>query len=339
MAKATKLPSGNWNMYVYVGRDENGKKIMKSFTAPSKREVELLAAQYKAAIPKNGSMLLREAYTKYCDSRRHILSGSTMKEYARIAKSSKYPIMDMDVNEITTHDIQSAVDNMSRAHSPKTVRNHYGLLSSVLKTYRPDTAFHITLPKNQSQDVYIPEPDTIRRLYYLLQDSWLFVPFLLASQCGLRASEIAGLQYRHIKPDRILVHQARVASEDGEYIKGTKTKSGKREVFCSAHVIEALGKGKATDFVVKESAWKISDGWGDFMRKHPEEQYFSFHKLRHYFASHALLLGIPKKYVADMMGHKSEHMLDEIYEHVFKTAQTQFGTQLIAAGDRFFEEL
>lgn len=129
MAKATKLPSGNWNMYVYVGRDENGKKIMKSFTAPSKREVELLAAQYKAAIPKNGSMLLREAYTKYCDSRRHVLSGSTMREYARIAKSSKYPLMDMDVNEITTHDIQSAVDHMCRDHSPKTVRNHYGLLS------------------------------------------------------------------------------------------------------------------------------------------------------------------------------------------------------------------
>lgn len=339
MAKAERLPSGNWRIRVYAGKDENGKDIRKSFTGSTKREVELLAAQFVADIPKGGSMTLRAAYTRYCDSRRNVLSGSTMREYARIAKSSTYPIMDMDIASLTTDNIQRAVDHMARAHSPKTVRNHYGLLSSVLKTYRPNAAFQITLPKRQSQDVYIPEPDTIRRLYYLLQGSWLFVPFLLASQCGLRASEIAGLQYRHVQPDRILVRQARVASENGEYIKGTKTKSGRREVRCSAHVIEALGTGKATEFVVKQSAWQISDGWGDFMRKHPEEQYFSFHKLRHYFASHALLLGIPKKYVADMMGHKSEHMLDEIYEHVFKTAQSQFGDQLAAAGDRFFDEL
>ena len=34
MAKAAKLPSGNWRAVAFVGTDENRKKIRKNFTAP-----------------------------------------------------------------------------------------------------------------------------------------------------------------------------------------------------------------------------------------------------------------------------------------------------------------
>ena len=46
MAKAKKLPSGSWRVLLYVGTDENGKKKRKSITADTKKEAELLAAQY-----------------------------------------------------------------------------------------------------------------------------------------------------------------------------------------------------------------------------------------------------------------------------------------------------
>lgn len=48
MAKAKKLPSGSWRAQVFVGLDENGKQIRKSFTAPTKKEAEFLAAEFKA---------------------------------------------------------------------------------------------------------------------------------------------------------------------------------------------------------------------------------------------------------------------------------------------------
>lgn len=338
MLKPKKLPSGNWNVMVYAGT-ENGKRKYKSITAATRNEVLFLAAEWKLKRPGKGQMTLREAYTQYCDTRRNVLSASTMREYARITKRSDYPIMDMSIDSITTHDVQNAVNSMARDHSAKTVRNHHGLFSAVMSAYRPDAKFSVSLPKNKTQEVYIPEPETIKRLYTLLQGNWLFVPFILASQCGLRASEVAGLQYKHVTPGKLLIRQARVAGEFGETLKDTKTDSGKRDVRCSPEVIKLLGTGEPDQYVVPHSAFQISDGWGDFMRSHPEEKYFTFHKLRHYFASNALLLGIPKKYVAKMMGHKNEHMLDQIYEHVFQSAQDAFGDQLAAVGNTFFSEM
>ena len=46
MATAKKLPSGNFRVRVLVGKDLQGKKKYKSFTAKTKKEAELMAAEY-----------------------------------------------------------------------------------------------------------------------------------------------------------------------------------------------------------------------------------------------------------------------------------------------------
>lgn len=46
MANAKKLPSGSWRVRAYIGKDENGKPIYKSFTGTDKRKVEKEAAAY-----------------------------------------------------------------------------------------------------------------------------------------------------------------------------------------------------------------------------------------------------------------------------------------------------
>ena len=38
MPKAKKLPSGNWRVLLYIGKDETGKRIYKSFTDKDKRK-------------------------------------------------------------------------------------------------------------------------------------------------------------------------------------------------------------------------------------------------------------------------------------------------------------
>ena len=43
MASAKKLKSGNWRCLAYIGKDKEGKRLYKSFTAPTKKEAELLA--------------------------------------------------------------------------------------------------------------------------------------------------------------------------------------------------------------------------------------------------------------------------------------------------------
>ena len=46
MAKAKKLKSGNWRVLVYEYTDEQKKRHYKSFTAPTKKEAEYMAADY-----------------------------------------------------------------------------------------------------------------------------------------------------------------------------------------------------------------------------------------------------------------------------------------------------
>ena len=53
MAKAKKLPSGNWRVNQYIGKNKDGKRQYKSFTASSKKEAEYLAAEY---VLKNKTM-------------------------------------------------------------------------------------------------------------------------------------------------------------------------------------------------------------------------------------------------------------------------------------------
>ena len=46
--KPEKLKSGNWRCKVYLGMDENGKKLFKSVTAPTRKEAIALAAEIVA---------------------------------------------------------------------------------------------------------------------------------------------------------------------------------------------------------------------------------------------------------------------------------------------------
>jgi hypothetical protein len=69
MATAKKLPSGNWR--IRVGAGEAGKSI--SFTAPTKKEVEILAARFIAGQKKLPSaMTVSEAVEKYIAARSNI---------------------------------------------------------------------------------------------------------------------------------------------------------------------------------------------------------------------------------------------------------------------------
>ena len=68
MATAKKLPSGQYRCRAYVGKDADGKKIIKSFTAKSKAMAEHMASDYvlnHKAEPAASSMTFGAALDKY----------------------------------------------------------------------------------------------------------------------------------------------------------------------------------------------------------------------------------------------------------------------------------
>ena len=86
MATPKKLPSGSWRIQIYVGKDENGKKIIESITAPTKREVEEAARQRELEIAhgktkKSKDITVGDAIDNYINFRDSVLSPKTVKEY------------------------------------------------------------------------------------------------------------------------------------------------------------------------------------------------------------------------------------------------------------------
>jgi len=84
MAKAKKLPSGQWRALVYSHTDiVEGKKVRRyeSFTAEKSKEAEYMAAEFKLKRERNKNPLNKtvgEAIDEYIDTKTNVLSPSTV---------------------------------------------------------------------------------------------------------------------------------------------------------------------------------------------------------------------------------------------------------------------
>nr|MBQ8244015.1 hypothetical protein [Oscillospiraceae bacterium] len=134
MAKATKLPSGNWRCKAYY-TDEYGKHRSKSFTAETKKMAEFMADEFliereHSARPENKT--LGELADRYIDSQSEILSPSTIRGYRSIRQNAFSTIIDTRVGLLTKELYQKAVNDYASGRSPKTVLSAHAFFNKVL---------------------------------------------------------------------------------------------------------------------------------------------------------------------------------------------------------------
>jgi hypothetical protein len=134
MAKAKKMPSGNWRVRVYSHTDNSGKKIYESFTASTKQEAEMLAAKFANSVERKreSDINIAQAVASYIEANDGTLSPSTIKGYL---KDSKYfePIGRIRIRKVTNADLQKFISDLSaRGLSPKTISNVWGLLNPLI---------------------------------------------------------------------------------------------------------------------------------------------------------------------------------------------------------------
>lgn len=339
MATAKKLPSGSYRVNLYIGKDTNGKRKYKSFTAPTKKEAEYLAAQYNQMhIDVNRSeLLLSEAVERYIKSKENVLSPSTVRGYYVVLRNYLPELMRIRVKDITAEIIQIAFNDFAKSHSSKTCRNAHGLISAVLKINRPELHLSTTLPQKQKRDIYVPDEAEVQKIRTLTEGTDVEVPFLLATQCGLRASEISGLMLSEIHNDHIVIKQARVDGLDGASLKAPKSVSGYRKVPISDELRDFLTENAENNRICPLTAGEISTRWVKFRTRNGLDSRLNFHALRHHFASKCLILGIPQKYTAEIMGHSSLDMIEKVYQHTFPSAMEMYAEQLRKINSEFMQ--
>lgn len=146
MATLQKLPSGNWRAQFHiVGRD--GKRYRKSVTAPTRWEAEKLAAEYAEKAEQEASRFtVAQALRGYIDLKKNVLSPSTIRGYEGILKHRLHSIMDTDIHDLTSFDLQKAINEDALTVGRKSISEAKNLLVTALKLYGVHLELNVTLP-------------------------------------------------------------------------------------------------------------------------------------------------------------------------------------------------
>lgn len=329
MASAKKLPSGNWRVNLYVGKDAKGKRQYKSFTHPNKKTAEFMAAEFSAkknGKSINGPITLGDAIDLYIDSKSNILSPSTIREYKRSRKTDLSEIMDMKIDNLTQQIIQEEINREAKSHSPKSIKNMHGLLSSVLGIYRPEFKLRTTLPQKKKTDIYVPSEDELVTLINAVQGTEIEKAILLAAFGSMRRSEIAALTDKDIKNNSITVDKAMIMNDLREWVISTpKTYTSYRTIEYPDFVIERFNdiKGRLISLNPNQITKHFSRALKESGIKH-----FRFHDLRHYQASILHAMGVPDKYIMERGGWKSKTTLDKVYKHTMDKKKQEVTEQI-----------
>ena len=322
MPKAKKLPSGSWRCQVYDYTTPEGKIIRKSFTvsdpsAAGRRKCEAMAAEWaaKKEHTKTSGQTLEQATRRYIASREHILSPTTLNSYRQILKQFG-ALLEKPLAAITNDDAQALINMTARTHSPKTVRNVYGLFNAVIREYRQDISLRVKMPEKRPPARYVPNETEAKAIINAVRGTVLELPVLLAAYGPMRRGEICALRMDNIKGNVVHVCENMVKDLSGGrvkwIIKAPKSAAGDRFIEYPEQVA-ALWEGKEGR-VINMNPDTLTNEFRRLLirKKLPPVR---FHDLRHYSASIMHALNIPNQYIMERGGWSDDRTLVSIYRH------------------------
>ena len=327
LPKITKLRSGNYRMQLQIGGVRTS--ITDTSIAKVKQRAKELIAQ--GEMNARDPTTVGEAIDKYIKFKSPKLSPSTITGYHKLRRTGLQCIMDRRLDKLTQMDVDNAVmADLEAGYNAKTIRNAHGLLSATLKRYRPHFILNTDLPEKDPTNINIPTEAQLMAIWKEAQkpeyDPQVYVCILLASWIGLRMSEILALRFENINNGYLYVSRAKVASENGAVIKEPKTKSGIRRIKISTElsdIILALPHDSDSEEIIRLYRSTINKKFVKIC-ENINVPHFRIHDLRHFSASEALSLNVPNKYQMRRMGHKTENMLKNVYQHVMADKEDAF---------------
>lgn len=337
MAKAKKLPSGNWR--VQASKVIDGKQIRKSFTAPDKRKAELQAAQWLDDVEEytdTENITLHQAYKRYIEVKRNILSPSTIIGYEVLLRNSLSDLMHLPINKLTQPQIQNSVNIYAFKHSAKSVKNCVGLLNAVLSMFRPNFKISITKPQKEKKDIYIPDDEDVKKVLEIVKDTELEIPLLLAAFGPMRRGEICALTSDDIHGNIVTVNKSLVKDSSGKWhIKSPKAFSSYRNIEYPDFVISKI-KG-ISGKIINATPDMITNAFGRMLKKN-NIPLFRFHDLRHYAVSTLHAINVPDKYIMARGGWQTNYTMNNVYNHALKSKQSEYDEKISAHFKNVYNE-
>lgn len=343
MATAKKLPSGRWRCLVYAGNDATGKRIYESFTADSKKAAQLAAAQWEQERKRRPEDLtVTEACKKYIEAKTGVLSPSTLRVYTAMLPALG-ALGEMSLRALDSYKVQRWITEQAQTVSAKTVKNRYSFFLASVSMFG-DFRFDVSLPVVPRLEYDLPTDEDIKAVLAYCSPSGtkpcmdLWIALQLSRNHSLRRSEMCGLSRSDLKGNLLHVHNVVVRSSDGWTQKDIpKTDVSNRYVMLSEPLLGVLKQ--FDDKFISLSPGALADrlrrAIAGVNRANPERRIkeFTFHDLRHSFAAHAALLGVPDVYTAKLGGWSpASPIMKNVYQNTFRDELKKQAEKLNSSG-------
>ena len=307
--KIEKLPSGSYRIRkMYKGQTYT---IVFEHKPTQKEALQAMAAELSKVQGKYEVLTFKAAAQKYIESKKNILSPSTIRGYSGIVRQISDGFLNNNIYDITALDVQAEINRLAESCSPKTVRNHHGFLSAVLGSFRPDLKLHTTLPQKVKSEPYIPSDDDVRQILDYAKGTEYEIPIILACY-GMRRSEICALTLDDINGDVVSITKAKVQNENLEWV--TKTTASTREIVIPMEIADKI---REKGYVYKGYPGEITKFLAASQKK-LGIPLFSIHKLRHYFASKMSAMNIPEEDIMRFGGWETDYVMKGVYRHAME---------------------
>lgn len=310
--KIEKLPSGSYRIRkMYKGQMYT---VVFDYKPTQKEAVQAMATELDKVQEKHRNMTFEIAAREYIESKRNVLSPSTIRGYDSIIKCISPSFLDKNIHDLTALDIQTEINKLSKNRSPKTIRNHHGFISAVLGTFCPNLKLNTTLPQKVKKEPYIPSDEDIKKILERAAGTEYEIPIILACY-GMRRSEICALTLDDIDGDVVSITKALVQDENKKWItKSTKTTASTREIIIPEDVAQKI---RNQGYIYKGYPNSITC----FLFRTQDSlniPRFSIHKLRHYFASKMSAMNVPEEDIMRFGGWETDYVMKGVYRHALK---------------------
>lgn len=314
LPKPTKLKSGVYRIQLKLG----GKSVMVygETEAKCRQQATLIKSEHLSGkvVQTKCRYTVTQAIDKYISDKPK-LSPSTIRGYRSIQDNVFQDAMQQQAGCVNW---QSVID--SDSHAPKTIKNAWGFICSVLK-HIGITPPDVSLPAVVYKERPFLQPDEIPVFLSAMRGNDCEAAALLGLH-SLRRSEILDVTYGDIDLEENIIHVrgAAVLDENGDLIhKATnKNAASTRDVPIMIPRLAELVKnhsGQKTDYLVTCYPNKIYKVVNDICQANGLPQ-VGVHGLRHSMVSLAYHLGWSELATMRVAGYADYNTMRKIYTHL-----------------------
>lgn len=349
MAKKTNTTINGQDYYrirAKIGSDSDGKAIMKAFYGKTKKEAEAAKNDHLVNMSKNvdysNETMLIELFDEWSEhihkpsisGSSHLTYQSPIDKYLRPSDLAKMRIVDIQgmhiqrlYNSVTSYSQVRMIDIALKMFFKYLYQNEIINKSPLRGVIRPKKE------KGEEDEVFenfltYSEIEKLKELGHLAS----YFPFVFLVYTGLRRGELCALKTTDVdlKKRIISVNKSYTwVEKDGKnkfVIGPTKGRIARvvpipdflvplienyignvRSIEARPFITDKLGEAVMPN--VLHQKWTV-------LRDEVTSNNITVHGLRHTYCSRLCAKGVPMKTAAELMGHKTTKLVDEIYSHV-----------------------